>query len=390
MLINLRNALMTGKRLPYDAELEYLEGTGTQWIDTGVYGNQDTKIELAISITSFIQTNYSSVFGNYNSSSDSISIFAGRISGSATTRFGNASTNSLVLSAATRYDIVVDKNGVSYNDSTIQWSPSNTFTTNGTLIAFGRNVTTYGLFIGKVYYCKIYAGSILVRDFIPVRKGTVGYLYDRVTRKLFGNAGTGDFVLGPDVVPVEYLESHGTEYIDTGIDAQSCEIRCDFDLGSVNLYETVFGVQSPANNFLEVRRYANNTSSLQVVARNLTTTVAFQSGQNSLVGTWDSSGCYGTLNGTVFSISSGAVIGSAGYHIFLFAANQDKSPAYYMSGKIYSFEMANNGTPFYKPVPVRVGTEGAMMDVLTRRIYRNAGTGAFGYGNDLKYPIPSE
>lgn len=43
---------------------------------------------------------------------------------------------------------------------------------------------------------------------------------------------------------------------------------------------------------------------------------------------------------------------------------------------------------------VRVGTgstwEGAMIDVLTRRIYRNAGTGAFGYGNDLKYPIPAE
>lgn len=29
------------------------------------------------------------------------------------------------------------------------------------------------------------------------------------------------------------------------------------------------------------------------------------------------------------------------------------------------------------------------MDVLTRRIYRNAGTGAFTYGNDLKYPIPA-
>jgi hypothetical protein len=36
MLINLRNALMAGKRLPYDAEVEYLESTGTQWVDTGV------------------------------------------------------------------------------------------------------------------------------------------------------------------------------------------------------------------------------------------------------------------------------------------------------------------------------------------------------------------
>jgi hypothetical protein len=49
----------------------------------------------------------------------------------------------------------------------------------------------------------------------------------------------------------------------------------------------------------------------------------------------------------------------------------------------------------FKALPVRVGTdatswEGAMMDVLTRRIYRNDGTGAFTYGNDLKYPIPAE
>ena len=36
MLINLRNALMTGKRLPYDAEVEYLESTGTQYINSGL------------------------------------------------------------------------------------------------------------------------------------------------------------------------------------------------------------------------------------------------------------------------------------------------------------------------------------------------------------------
>ena len=34
-------------------------------------------------------------------------------------------------------------------------------------------------------------------------------------------------------------------------------------------------------------------------------------------------------------------------------------------------------------------TERAMMDTLTRRIYRNQGTGAFTFGNDLKYPIPA-
>ena len=50
----------------------------------------------------------------------------------------------------------------------------------------------------RVSLLRIYSNGVLVRDFIPVRKGTVGYLYDRVSGKLFGNAGSGDFVLGQD------------------------------------------------------------------------------------------------------------------------------------------------------------------------------------------------
>jgi hypothetical protein len=35
-------------------------------------------------------------------------------------------------------------------------------------------------------------------DLIPVRVGNVGYMYDKVSGKLFGNVGTGSFILGPD------------------------------------------------------------------------------------------------------------------------------------------------------------------------------------------------
>ena len=38
----------------------------------------------------------------------------------------------------------------------------------------------------------------LVRSYVPVRVGSVGYLFDRVSGQLFGNAGTGAFTLGPD------------------------------------------------------------------------------------------------------------------------------------------------------------------------------------------------
>jgi len=55
-------------------------------------------------------------------------------------------------------------------------------------------------------YSKIRCYSVVVKrsgnvihDFIPVRIGTTGYLYDTVSGELFGNAGIGDFTLGPDV-----------------------------------------------------------------------------------------------------------------------------------------------------------------------------------------------
>lgn len=57
--------------------------------------------------------------------------------------------------------------------------------------------------------------------------------------------------------------------------------------------------------------------------------------------------------------------------------------------RLYSSKYYRDGILIQHLIPVRVGTEGAAMDTLTRRIYRNAGTGAFGYGNDLKYPIPA-
>lgn len=50
------------------------------------------------------------------------------------------------------------------------------------------------------YSAKIYSGSTLVRDFIPVRKNGVGYLWDKVTEQLFGNANdSGAFSYGSDV-----------------------------------------------------------------------------------------------------------------------------------------------------------------------------------------------
>ena len=52
---------------------------------------------------------------------------------------------------------------------------------------------------GRIYSVRAWQYDVLMRDFIPVRVGDVGCLYDRVTRQLIRNvSGDGEFLPGPD------------------------------------------------------------------------------------------------------------------------------------------------------------------------------------------------
>ena len=50
----------------------------------------------------------------------------------------------------------------------------------------------------------LYNNNTIVRDFHPVRRNGVGYLYDRVSGALFGNAGTGAFEYGSDTLSYDW------------------------------------------------------------------------------------------------------------------------------------------------------------------------------------------
>ena len=219
MLINLRNALMAGKRLPYDAEVEYLQSSGTQWINTGVKKTSAMTIDCTFSLSA---TNTKAIFGARTSSTalDRIMLVAVgtnfRFDADMQRSFGTTDTASMFRF---QYD---GTNATITNLTTGTTSTSSTPIGDAGVLdisLFGVNTNgVVGLLMqGMMYAFKIWDNGILVRDYIPVRVGQVGYLYDRVSGKLFGNAGTGDFVVGQDVVPVEYIESHGTEWIATGV-----------------------------------------------------------------------------------------------------------------------------------------------------------------------------
>ena len=51
----------------------------------------------------------------------------------------------------------------------------------------------------RLYGCSIFGNDgLVVRDYVPVRKYGLGFLFDRVSGMLFGNSGTGSFIIGPD------------------------------------------------------------------------------------------------------------------------------------------------------------------------------------------------
>ena len=67
------------------------------------------------------------------------------------------------------------------------------------LFKYNRPEGATSAFTGKIYNVKISQGSEVVMDLIPVRVGTTGYMYDKISGQLFGNSGSGEFILGQDI-----------------------------------------------------------------------------------------------------------------------------------------------------------------------------------------------
>lgn len=405
MLINLRNALMTGKRLPYDAEVEYLESTGNSaWIDSGIPNTANISATATAQCPSSSGTLDMYLFGSgwgANRSAVYGIVFSDYWSANGNcmlmTRGGTGASFSPSMGATIVGDGKIHSFTYTATDasSSISVDGGTAFAITTTRSADG---TTYGIFgprnqgttsgTARLYALKIYdANNVLIRDYIPVRKGTVGYLYDRVSGKLFGNAGTGDFVLGQDVVPVEYILQTGTQYIDTlypMADTRREVITVDWSGHSTTYREFMAGAASgsylielSANGYYGTA--PTNLSSIQVSQKDR---IRWDYTVGSAPSLYIND--VFAINDTLVRVPTGNVmtggIGTSGVN--------------YPKMKIYSLDVyTDNSVQVRKMLPVRVGTgstwEGAMMDVLTRRIYRNAGTGAFTYGNDLKYPIPA-
>lgn len=192
----------SGGSLPYDAEIEYIETDRSAVICTNVY---PTTLNLTIEYTSM----NSMLFGwSYNDQANNTWICC--IGSIIYYKNYNSSYSFSGYNDETWHTYKYDMQNGFYKDNVLLKS----FTA-----SLGNSqISSIPLYIGNCYdrkngtfktgagtytkikMCKIYSGSTLIRDYIPVRVGTVGYLYDRVNGKLVSGEGPGSFTLGPDVV----------------------------------------------------------------------------------------------------------------------------------------------------------------------------------------------
>ena len=202
-----RRRVYGGEKLPYDAEIEYLQSTGTQYINLSFGFAETDEVYTVFSVdTSMISDKYMICpkrwCDNNNRFAMGVHDFNYLHAAAFTCAFGSVSTNSTSL------------NPLTLNDGEIHsWSYKNNYFSITDLgigkdvssYTFGRETKNLKLFYGyssntkgKMQSYKHVKDGVVVVELIPVRVGQVGYMYDKVSGQLFGNAGTGAFILGPD------------------------------------------------------------------------------------------------------------------------------------------------------------------------------------------------
>jgi hypothetical protein len=421
--------------VPGAKRVEYLQGDAVHnWIDPDITVTDDTEIELKMSFTPASTTTR---FGGYTQWSEkvgsrirTVSIgcnFAVIDTNPTGIQFGTTWTASDTWTIDTPHTLFIR-----ISDTTDQSDPTpkTCLYVDGTkavsqavrynashLYKFGlcqnlsyiyddiraSNSELDGLQPCRLYYCKIWQGGTLVRDFVPIKVGTEGCLYDKVTDTVYHSPGTVPFVCGAEVaetvlwkkpVPydaeVEYLESDGTQYIDTGIypaDGLSFDLEAALMTNSSALTYSLFGGRNRMGgsdgqcswwNIADFYFYGwgNNNDSGGRVTRNFTvgTQYAFHVDKTGI-----------TIDGTrQTTFTQQTAPTETDYPIYLFNSNNGGTLDTRVGDfRVYGFTIKNNGVTVRDFRPVRVGTTGYLFDRISWTLFGNAGTGDFGYGADV-------
>lgn len=186
-------------------QLKYIEATGTQYIDTGVYCTSALAVSLKMQYTDIDTT--SQYFGAILNNTGTFKRY----------HTGLAWNSLFIIALQTNEEVVsIPKNGsvntfymssteCKINDTVATGDWSTNLPESLTFWLFYRNMGgggyTQNYCKAKLYSCDMFENGVLVRNFIPVKRNSdnkIG-LYDTVSKTFFTDANGGNFVGGDPV-----------------------------------------------------------------------------------------------------------------------------------------------------------------------------------------------
>ena len=390
-----------------DKFVRYVESTGSQWVDTGVTGRWNTKIEAQVEWMNFAD---SALVGSRTSgSSNSRLYFCYCLNADGnlyTTTYGSGEKVIWNGSWEARweknrvYDYTAafsatnaagETTGTIRADGLDLWSKTgNALDTGCSLYLFACNVGGTASYKSKarIYGLKIWQGPkdggdmVLVRDLRPCVKGGRPGLYDAVSGDILYSGSDTDLVCDANSnVPdefVDYVESTSYGFVDTEVDARSgtsAEIdlsvlttrsrnksvlgayKADGDTRFYLLYCNVgvmrlgYGALSTGSTIYSVRNRYLVESSLAAGAQTLKWTNAETGAENTL---------YAGEDGTALDLEM---------PLYLFACNKDGEPDWAGQYRLYGCRIRQDGVLVRDFRPCLKDGAYALYDAVSQRIF---------------------
>lgn len=186
-------------------QVEYLyANTNGQYIDTGLVPDTTYRWELDIKYGTF-SSNISYQNGvSQQAQADRFTI-AALDTNTANLTMGEGQNMTCNTTARHLYAIDIPNNTMSIDDSVYSFQSTYTKSANYHLLLFWRNSAgskySNQHVTGWIYSSKIYAGGTLIQYLVPCyrKSDLVIGMYDKVSGTFFTNAGSGTFVIGPNV-----------------------------------------------------------------------------------------------------------------------------------------------------------------------------------------------
>lgn len=363
MFVNTGNSTTISSGL---VELDYIESTGVQAIDTLVIAKDITKVVTDFQLVSVVSGTESQVMAVWSDVNNCM-------------QCGSDGTNFMATSRGTTYSQTSNVLARTIGTSAPVGSP------NISISIFAQNNTSW-LSKAKLYSCKIYKDTTLVRDFIPAKRVSDDMcgLWDKVNYKFYTDINGNNFTAGTEKTaiaaigtPIEYIQSSGTQYINSNfIPKATTRTIMKAEPMAWSAWSAFFGTRNTSSPTASQAYIAAIPAATLYRSDYFGSSLTAETPTIMQITNIDKNKNICSFNNIMITNTSSTV--NATTNMFLLALNDVGTAKYFLSAKLYSCQIYDGNTLVRDFIPIKTTTNiYGLWDKVNKVFYPNAGTGTF-------------